>query len=38
MLGTLGFTPQSRAALKLDADEAAKAMAALRDLRGNRAG
>jgi hypothetical protein len=24
--------------LKLDADEAAKAMAALRDLRGNRAG
>jgi hypothetical protein len=38
MLGTLGFTPQSRAQLKLDADEAAKAMAALRDLRGNRAG
>jgi hypothetical protein len=37
-LGTLGFTPQSRAQLKLDQDEAAKAMTALRELRGKQTG
>jgi hypothetical protein len=36
-LGLLGFTPRDRAQLKLDQDDAAKAAAELRALRGSRA-